>query len=153
MTGRPVRRALTIWRRSIQARVVVSTMLLSALVVGAVGWLLIHQIADGLVDDHVAASQAEARNETTSALVRLSAATGGETDASGQIAQLAEGLVLRGDARGFQVAVIGPVGAAGGPVLLVDDLVDSRWTLTVAARELRRAGAPAVLPFALASVA
>ncbi len=40
-----------------------------------------------------------------------------------------------------------------GPVLLVDDLVDSRWTVTVAARELRRAGAPAVLPFALAAVA
>lgn len=39
-----------------------------------------------------------------------------------------------------------------GPVLLVDDLVDSRWTLTVAARELRAAGAPAVLPFALARV-
>lgn len=37
-----------------------------------------------------------------------------------------------------------------GPVLLVDDLVDSRWSITVAARELRRAGAPAVLPFALA---
>ncbi len=37
-----------------------------------------------------------------------------------------------------------------GPVLLVDDLVDSRWTVTVAARELRRAGATAVLPFALA---
>ncbi|WP_345800511.1 DEAD/DEAH box helicase [Microbacterium sp. AZCO] len=37
-----------------------------------------------------------------------------------------------------------------GPVLLVDDLVDSRWTLTVAARELRRAGATRVLPFALA---
>ena len=38
-----------------------------------------------------------------------------------------------------------------GPVLLVDDLVDSRWTMTVAARLLRRAGAPAVLPFALAA--
>ena len=37
-----------------------------------------------------------------------------------------------------------------GPVLLVDDLVDSRWTMTVAARELRAAGASAVLPFALA---
>lgn len=37
-----------------------------------------------------------------------------------------------------------------GPVLLIDDLVDSRWTVTVAARELRRAGATAVLPFALA---
>jgi ATP-dependent DNA helicase RecQ len=39
---------------------------------------------------------------------------------------------------------------ATGPVLLVDDLGDSRWTLTVAGRLLRRAGAPAVLPFALA---
>ncbi|MBG6108215.1 ATP-dependent DNA helicase RecQ [Frigoribacterium sp. CG_9.8] len=37
-----------------------------------------------------------------------------------------------------------------GPVLLVDDLADSRWTLTVAGRELRRAGTPAVLPFVLA---
>ncbi|MFE5407489.1 DEAD/DEAH box helicase [Microbacterium sp. NPDC056569] len=37
-----------------------------------------------------------------------------------------------------------------GPVLLVDDRVDSGWTLTVAAREVRRAGATEVLPFALA---
>ncbi|MCU1402141.1 MAG: recombinase RecQ [Microbacteriaceae bacterium] len=37
-----------------------------------------------------------------------------------------------------------------GPILLVDDLVDSRWTMTVAARALRMAGASAVLPFALA---
>ena len=39
-----------------------------------------------------------------------------------------------------------------GPILLVDDLADSRWTLTVGARELRLAGAKSVLPFALASV-
>ncbi len=39
----------------------------------------------------------------------------------------------------------------GGPVLLVDDLVDSRWTITIAGRLLLRAGAAAVLPFALAS--
>jgi ATP-dependent DNA helicase RecQ len=38
----------------------------------------------------------------------------------------------------------------GGPVLLVDDLVDSRWTLTVAADLLRDAGSGAVLPFAFA---
>ncbi|MFZ0140363.1 MAG: recombinase RecQ, partial [Aeromicrobium sp.] len=42
---------------------------------------------------------------------------------------------------------------ADGPVLLVDDLVDSRWTMTVAARELRLHGADSVLPFALAAVA
>ncbi|MBA3338772.1 MAG: recombinase RecQ, partial [Geodermatophilaceae bacterium] len=39
------------------------------------------------------------------------------------------------------------------PILLVDDLADSRWTMTVAGRELRRAGATAVLPFVLALAA
>jgi ATP-dependent DNA helicase RecQ len=39
-----------------------------------------------------------------------------------------------------------------GPVLLVDDVADTGWTLTMAARVLRRAGAREVLPFALASV-
>ncbi|WP_407671136.1 RecQ family ATP-dependent DNA helicase [Nocardia stercoris] len=38
-----------------------------------------------------------------------------------------------------------------GPVLLVDALTDTGWTLTLAARTLREAGAPAVLPFALAT--
>jgi ATP-dependent DNA helicase RecQ len=37
-----------------------------------------------------------------------------------------------------------------GPVLLVDDRVDTGWTVTLAAKLLRDAGAPAVLPFALA---
>lgn len=37
-----------------------------------------------------------------------------------------------------------------GPVLLIDDLIDTGWTMTVAARLLRKAGAGAVLPFALA---
>ena len=37
-----------------------------------------------------------------------------------------------------------------GPVLLVDDLVDSRWTLTVAGSLLRDHGAGPVFPFALA---
>jgi ATP-dependent DNA helicase RecQ len=37
-----------------------------------------------------------------------------------------------------------------GPVLLVDDQIDTGWTMTVAAMLLRDAGAPAVLPLALA---
>jgi len=44
-------------------------------------------------------------------------------------------------------------GLGGKPVLLVDDRVDSRWTLTVAARELRRHGAGAVLPLVLGQIA
>ncbi|QIM18385.1 ATP-dependent DNA helicase RecQ [Leucobacter coleopterorum] len=42
---------------------------------------------------------------------------------------------------------------SGGPILLVDDRVDSRWTMTVAGMRLREAGATAVLPFALAATA
>ena len=36
------------------------------------------------------------------------------------------------------------------PVFLVDDLVDSGWTMTVVAALLRQAGCPAVFPLALA---
>lgn len=44
------------------------------------------------------------------------------------------------------------IATVGGPILLVDDLADSGWTLTMAARVVRAAGAPEVLPFAIASV-
>ncbi|MFG1942604.1 RecQ family ATP-dependent DNA helicase [Nonomuraea sp. NPDC048826] len=42
------------------------------------------------------------------------------------------------------------VAACGGPVLLVDDRVDTGWTMTLGAALIRHAGAPAVLPLALA---
>jgi ATP-dependent DNA helicase RecQ len=45
---------------------------------------------------------------------------------------------------------VGALQLPAGPVLLVDDLADSRWTLTVASRLLLKAGASSVLPFALA---
>jgi ATP-dependent DNA helicase RecQ len=41
--------------------------------------------------------------------------------------------------------------ASDGPVLLVDDQIDTGWTMTVAAALLRDAGAPAILPLALAA--
>ena len=37
------------------------------------------------------------------------------------------------------------------PVLLIDDLVDSKWTMTICGKELRSNGAGKVYPFALAS--
>lgn len=43
------------------------------------------------------------------------------------------------------------IAASDGPVLLVDDLTDTGWTLTMAARVVRQAGAPVVLPFVLAA--
>jgi ATP-dependent DNA helicase RecQ len=53
--------------------------------------------------------------------------------------------------RALHDALALPVGVAfDGPVLLVDDFVDSGWTMALVARALRMAGAPMVLPFALA---
>jgi ATP-dependent DNA helicase RecQ len=47
----------------------------------------------------------------------------------------------------------GAVASLGGPVLVIDDRIDSGWTMTVAARLLREAGAPGVLPLVLAVTA
>jgi ATP-dependent DNA helicase RecQ len=47
----------------------------------------------------------------------------------------------------------GRLAAVRTPVLLVDDLVDSGWTMALVTRALRLAGAPAVLPLALATAA
>jgi ATP-dependent DNA helicase RecQ len=44
----------------------------------------------------------------------------------------------------------GAVASLGGPVLVIDDRIDSGWTMTVAARLLREACAPRVLPLVLA---
>ncbi|MFI7111882.1 RecQ family ATP-dependent DNA helicase [Nonomuraea sp. NPDC050227] len=43
------------------------------------------------------------------------------------------------------------IAQCGGPVLLIDDRVDTGWTMTLAAALIRHAGAPAVLPLALAT--
>jgi ATP-dependent DNA helicase RecQ len=85
-------------------------------------------------------------------LGELDLAHGGPNGAPGgnsafRLAAVWERLVVGPELR-TRLAELGPL-----PVLLVDDLADSRWTLTVAGRELRRAGAASVLPFALALTA
>ncbi|GGZ36587.1 RecQ family ATP-dependent DNA helicase [Streptomyces poonensis] len=47
-------------------------------------------------------------------------------------------------------ALVEALGQADGPVLLVDDMTETGWTIAVAARMLRRAGAQGVLPLVLA---
>ncbi|ORB31898.1 RecQ family ATP-dependent DNA helicase [Mycolicibacterium parafortuitum] len=53
--------------------------------------------------------------------------------------------------RSFATPDAATLAQVDGPVLLVDDISDSGWTLTMAARVLRAAGAPQVLPFAVTS--
>ena len=56
-------------------------------------------------------------------------------------------------ARNIDGALTIPQAIPTGPVLLVDDMVDSRWTLTVAAYLLTIRGSGPVYPLALASTA
>lgn len=109
----PVRRGLTFWRRSIQARVVASTVLLSIVVIGVVGWYLLRQTRDGLLDHRVDAVVAEANDETAEARKRLDAVTGTDSDVAGQQSELVEPIIQRGDTRGFWVVLSGPTGPEG----------------------------------------
>jgi two-component system, OmpR family, sensor histidine kinase MtrB len=111
-----LRRGLTVWRRSIQARVVASTLLLSAVVVSIVGWFLLTQTRDGLLDHRVSAVVAEANNETIEARSRLAAAPGTEIDATSQSRALVEPIIQRGVTRGFSVVLTGPVGEDGSRI-------------------------------------
>ncbi|MET9806448.1 RecQ family ATP-dependent DNA helicase [Streptomyces halstedii] len=66
-----------------------------------------------------------------------------QTNSAQRVRALHEALVV-------EAPLAEALSAAGGPVLLVDDLSDTGWTLAVAARLLRRAGATGVFPLVLA---
>jgi two-component system sensor histidine kinase MtrB len=106
---RPLRRAATLWQRSIQVRVVASTLLLSAVVVSLTGWVLMRQVTDGLVAGKTNTSVAEATRGAYDAQSRLEGAPGTEFDSSTQLAQLVAGIVARGDVQGYDVVLDGPV--------------------------------------------
>jgi two-component system sensor histidine kinase MtrB len=98
-------------------RVVTAIVVLSALVVGSVGVMVMRQISHGLVKGRVDASIAEARTETSTAKELLGSSGGNDFDPETQLRLLVENLVARGEVKGFDVVVRGPVGtgtSAGG---------------------------------------
>ncbi|MGB0100350.1 MAG: MtrAB system histidine kinase MtrB [Nocardioides sp.] len=103
-----IRRGLTFWRRSIQARVVASTVLLSVVVISIVGWFLLQQTREGLLDHRVAAVVAEANAETTGARQLLAASRASGSDAVQQQQTLSGIVIQRGETRGFAVVLVGP---------------------------------------------
>ena len=105
-----LKRALTFWRRSIQARVVVSIVLLSALVIGIVGWFLVQQTRDGLLEQREAAAVSEATQVTAEAADRLRGVPPTETDVTQQLSGLVEPIIELGDTRDFAVVLSGPAG-------------------------------------------
>src|SRR3954447_18886773 len=122
-----LRRGLTFWRRSIQARVVVSTVLLSAVVVVAVGLLLLRQVEHGLVAHRVQSILVEVNSENDQATQLLQAAPGTDTNAAQQAQDLMTGLETSGRARGFSVVMAGTPtdGARASSPLVVDSVPKS----------------------------
>ncbi len=111
-----MRRAPAFWRRSLQARIVLSAIALGAIVIAVTGWFLLSQIRSGLVDAKVDASLAEAARETHEAETRLAALPGADYDRAEQVALVFEPLVELGQLRGFGVVVTGPVSAGDDEV-------------------------------------
>jgi two-component system sensor histidine kinase MtrB len=111
-----LRRGLTFWRRSIQARVVVSTVLLSAIVVSAVGWFLLRQVERGLVDHRLDSILSEVGRENGQARDLLGAIPGTDTDATEQSSLLVTDLERNGQSRGFTVVMVG-AGQRGQPLV------------------------------------
>ena len=80
----------------------------------------------------------------------LGAVVGGHVAEDGARGNSAQRVRALHDAFTVAPEVAGELAELPGPVLLVDDLVDSGWTMALAGRALRRAGAKGVLPLALA---
>ena len=83
-------------------------MLLSAAVISVVGWFLLQQTRDGLLDHRVDAVVAEANDETEAARKLLSSAPGTDSDAVSQQQALAATIIQRGETRGFSAVLFGP---------------------------------------------
>lgn len=99
-----------------------STVVLSALVFGAVGWFLLQQTRDGLLEGRVQTVVGQAANETADAEKRLAGVPGTEFDLARQKSQLVQPIIARGESRDFSVVLSGPSGpdepglAGGGSI-------------------------------------
>jgi len=106
-----MRRLARVWRRSIQARVVTSTILLSTLVVALTGWALLRDVADGLADSRLSAAVSEARSGFDYAQTQLDATLESEpTTQSQALTQMVDSLTRsRGAARTYELVLEGPL--------------------------------------------
>ena len=108
MIRRAARAALSGWRRSLQLRTVVATVLLCAVVVGLVGVMLLDQVAKGIVAAKVRSSLDEAYGGFAQAQTELDSLGGGGSAAGVLIGQIVGDLASRsGTAAPFEIVVTG----------------------------------------------
>lgn len=112
---RRARRLTSGWRRSLQIRVVATTLVLSVLVVFALGWVLLTRVTAGLLDARQRSALDEARSGLSEAQVKLDAAD--RTDLS-STSNLLDGITLQlanraGNPARYAVLVLGGASSPG----------------------------------------
>lgn len=107
-----------LWRRSIQLRVVTSTIVLSSLVILLTGWALLSDVASGLAEDRRIAAVSEARSGFDYAQTQLNASVETEpTTQSQTLTQMVDSLIRsRGATRTYELVLEGPLLTADGEV-------------------------------------
>ncbi|MFI5729359.1 MtrAB system histidine kinase MtrB [Kribbella sp. NPDC051587] len=108
-----------IWRRSIQARIVTGTLLMSTVVLLLVGWVMMSQVTDGVLESRRDSAQAEAVAQLTSLSSQLNAA-----DPTTINQRLSE-LVLGANRPGLYDVLLVPIGNTGSNAIRYTGLVDS----------------------------
>jgi two-component system sensor histidine kinase MtrB len=107
-----------LWRRSIQVRVVTSTLALSGVFIGATGWALLADVSDSLAASKRDAAVVDVRLATAAAQSQLDATLNASSAAQ---AQVLNGLVdavtdLDPDDRVYELVLEGPLGADDVPL-------------------------------------
>lgn len=99
-----LRRVTQRWRRSIQVRVVSSTLVVSAIVVALLGFVVLQQVKSGLIQAKLRSSAAEQQLGISNARTQLSRATG-TTDVQAQLQEVVQNLspVQGGSEGGYEV--------------------------------------------------
>jgi two-component system sensor histidine kinase MtrB len=106
-----LQRALTRWRRSLQTRVVVTTLFVSGLVVLLLAFLLIGQVGRGLVSAKTRAALTEAQSGLTQAQDALAATSGQSPQAlEARLQDIAQSLDQRGQGGDTFAVLLVPAG-------------------------------------------
>ncbi len=139
----PFRSLARAWRRSLRARVVMLTLLLSTAVVLLVGWMLLRQVTDGVIETKQQTSLQEAESGFVDAQATLDAADPASQEATQLVIDLFRRLDDKGRATEFyRLVMVGPVGTLTSPDVdpgsvpkpllqaVASDPQHSHWTYT-----------------------
>jgi len=105
------RRWPDLWRRSIQVRIVAGTLLMSAVVVFLVGWVMMNQVTEGVLQSRRDGARAEAAAEIRGTQTELDATDPTRMSIDSLLTQIVTANANRGGGGLFDVALLVPTNA------------------------------------------